>query len=103
MHHARIFLLAPTVLAVLAVTASPVAATPVVSDTINVGDSPTGVAFTPDEEIGHGAALLDIEGFGCKYAYTVDGGEIGGIECENFNAAAADITVHGAIMGQLRI
>lgn len=48
MHHARIFLLAPTVLAVLAVTASPVAATPVVSDTINVGDSPTGVAFTPD-------------------------------------------------------
>ena len=47
MHHARIFLLAPTVLAVLAVTASPVAATPVVSDTINLGDSPTGVAVNP--------------------------------------------------------
>ena len=54
-----------------------------------------GVAFTPDEEIGHGAALLDIEGFGCKYAYTVDGGALGELEYENFNAASCAIKVHG--------
>ena len=54
-----------------------------------------GVAFTPDEEIGHGAALLDIEGFGCKYAYTVDGGALGELEYENFNAAQAEIRIKG--------
>lgn len=54
-----------------------------------------GVAFTPDEEIGHGAALLDIEGFGCQYAFTVDGGAIGELEYENFNAAHADIHIKG--------
>lgn len=54
-----------------------------------------GVAFTPDEEIGHGAALLDIEGFGCKYAYTVDGGALGELEYENFNAASAKIIIRG--------
>ena len=54
-----------------------------------------GVAFTPDEEIGHGAALLDIEGFGCKYAYTVDGGALGELEYENFNAASAKIEICG--------
>lgn len=54
-----------------------------------------GVAFTPDEEIGHGAALLDIEGFGCKYAYTVDGGALGELEYENFNAASAKIVIRG--------
>ncbi len=53
------------------------------------------VAFTPDEEIGEGALLFDIPGFGADFAYTVDGGDAGGIEYENFNAAAATVTVHG--------
>ena len=53
------------------------------------------VAFTPDEEIGCGADHFDVEGFGAKEAYTVDGGEIGEIEYENFNAAGAKLTVHG--------
>ena len=50
-----------------------------------------GICFCPDEEIGHGAALLDIPAFGCEYAYTVDGGPIGELEWECFNAA--DVTV----------
>ncbi len=54
-----------------------------------------GIAFTPDEEIGHGAAQFDIEGFGCDWAYTIDGGETGELEFENFNAARADLTFHG--------
>ena len=53
------------------------------------------IGFTPDEEIGRGADLFDVEGFGADYAYTVDGGEAGGIEYENFNAAAATVTVTG--------
>ncbi|MBR4768148.1 MAG: peptidase T [Lachnospiraceae bacterium] len=53
------------------------------------------VAFTPDEEIGRGADRFDVEGFGCDFAYTVDGGTIGGVEYENFNAASADIEVKG--------
>ena len=53
------------------------------------------VAFTPDEEIGCGADHFDVEGFGAKEAYTVDGGELGEIEYENFNAASAKLTVHG--------
>ncbi len=53
------------------------------------------IAFTPDEEIGEGAALFDLEGFGADFAYTVDGGDVGGIEYENFNAAAATLTVRG--------
>lgn len=56
---------------------------------------PIGVAFTPDEEIGHGAALLDVEEFGCRFAYTIDGGAIGEIEYENFNAAHAEILIKG--------
>ncbi|MGN1001410.1 MAG: peptidase T [Oscillospiraceae bacterium] len=56
---------------------------------------PVAIGFCPDEEIGHGAALMDLERFGAKYAYTVDGGEEGGIEYENFNACAADFTVTG--------
>jgi tripeptide aminopeptidase len=56
---------------------------------------PVAVAFCPDEEIGHGAALLDLERFGAALAYTVDGGTPGEIEYENFNAAAAELTVHG--------
>lgn len=47
------------------------------------------IGFTPDEEVGHGADHFDVEGFGAEYAYTVDGGEAGDIEWENFNAAAA--------------
>ena len=53
------------------------------------------IAFTPDEEIGEGASLFDVEGFGASYAYTVDGEDVGEISYENFNAAAAVVTVHG--------
>ena len=53
------------------------------------------VAFTPDEEIGRGADLFDVDAFGADYAYTVDGGPIGELEYENFNAASAKVTVHG--------
>lgn len=53
------------------------------------------VAFTPDEEIGRGADLFDVEGLGADYGYTVDGGAIGELEYENFNAASARITVKG--------
>ena len=53
------------------------------------------IAFTPDEEIGRGADHFDVEGFGADYAYTVDGGAIGEIEYENFNAASAKIEVKG--------
>ena len=53
------------------------------------------VAFTPDEEIGEGAELFDISGFGADFAYTVDGGDAGSIEYENFNAASATVTIHG--------
>lgn len=54
-----------------------------------------GICFCPDEEIGHGASLLDIEDFGCTYAYTVDGGPIGELEWECFNAAEATVTITG--------
>ena len=53
------------------------------------------VAFTPDEEIGHGAALLDIGAFGADFAYTVDGGGLATIEYENFNAALATLSIRG--------
>ncbi len=53
------------------------------------------VAFTPDEEIGRGANHFDVAGFGADYAYTVDGGALGELEYENFNAAGAHITIHG--------
>ncbi len=52
-------------------------------------------AFTPDEEIGRGADLFDVEGFGADYAYTVDGGALGEIEYENFNAASAIVEIEG--------
>lgn len=54
------------------------------------------IAFTPDEEVGNGANLFDVEGFGADFAYTVDGGALGEIEYENFNAASAKVTVNGA-------
>ena len=53
------------------------------------------IAFTPDEEIGMGTAFFDIEGFGAEFAYTVDGGKLGELEYENFNAAEGVINVHG--------
>lgn len=53
------------------------------------------VGFTPDEEIGNGANLFDVAGFGADFAYTVDGGAVGSIEYENFNAASGVVTVHG--------
>jgi len=53
------------------------------------------VAFTPDEEIGQGADHFDVEAFGADFAYTIDGGELGELEYETFNAAAATITFHG--------
>lgn len=53
------------------------------------------VGFNPDEEIGRGAALFDVEKFGCRFAYTMDGGEVGELEFENFNAASAKIKVNG--------
>ena len=53
------------------------------------------IGFTPDEEIGRGADKFDIARFGAEYAYTVDGGDVGGIEYENFNAASAVVTFRG--------
>jgi tripeptide aminopeptidase len=53
------------------------------------------IGFTPDEEVGQGAELFNIEKFGADYAYTVDGGEIGELEYENFNAASAKVTING--------
>ena len=56
---------------------------------------PLAVAFTTDEEIGRGTDHFDLERFGAKWAYTVDGGALGELNYENFNAAAAEVTVHG--------
>ena len=53
------------------------------------------IGFTPDEEIGRGADRFDVKGFGAEYAYTVDGGPIGELEYENFNAASAHVIVNG--------
>ena len=53
------------------------------------------IGFTPDEEVGQGAELFNIEKYGADYAYTVDGGEIGELEYENFNAASAKVTING--------
>ncbi len=56
---------------------------------------PISVCFTPDEEIGHGAALLDLERFGAELAYTADGSAVGEIEYETFNAASAKWEIEG--------
>ena len=53
------------------------------------------IAFNPDEEIGLGAHLFDVKRFGCDWAYTLDGGEVGEIEYENFNAASAKLQIKG--------
>lgn len=54
------------------------------------------IGFTPDEEVGRGTDFFEVEGFGADVAYTVDGGELGELEYENFNAASAKVTVHGS-------
>lgn len=53
------------------------------------------IAFTPDEEIGRGADHFDVKGFDCQWAYTMDGGDVGELEYENFNAASAKVTFRG--------
>ena len=53
------------------------------------------IGFTPDEEIGRGVVKFDVEKFGAKYAYTLDGGAVGELEYENFNAAGATVTIQG--------
>ncbi len=53
------------------------------------------IAFTPDEEVGQGVDYFDVKGFGADFAYTVDGGKLGELEYESFNAAGAKLTVHG--------
>ena len=56
------------------------------------------VAFNPDEEIGRGADNFDVERFGCDFAYTIDGGDEGELEYENFNAASARIIIKGVVI-----
>jgi tripeptide aminopeptidase len=53
------------------------------------------IGFTPDEEVGRGVDFFDAAGFGAEFAYTIDGGEVGEVQYENFNAAGAEITIHG--------
>ena len=59
---------------------------------------PIKVGFTPDEEIGRGAHKFDINKFGAQWAYTMDGSQIGELEYENFNAASAEVRIHGKIV-----
>ena len=69
-----------------------------VAQTLLHSDLPHGklcIGFTPDEEIGRGADKFDIPGFGADFAYTVDGGDVGGIEYENFHAASAEVEITG--------
>ena len=56
------------------------------------------ICFTPDEEVGKGAHLFDVEKFGAQWAYTMDGSQIGELEYENFNAASAKVTITGKIV-----
>ncbi|WMI81726.1 peptidase T [Anaerotignum sp. MB30-C6] len=53
------------------------------------------IAFTPDEEVGHGVDYFDVKAFGADFAYTIDGGELGELQYENFNAARATIQIEG--------
>ena len=62
-------------------------------DEIKHGD--IRIAFNPDEEIGKGAHHFDVERFGCEWAYTIDGGDLGELEFENFNAAVAKVLIKG--------
>ncbi|CAM1340467.1 peptidase T [Tenacibaculum aestuarii] len=56
------------------------------------------ICFTPDEEVGKGAHMFDVENFGAEWAYTMDGSQIGELEYENFNAAGATVTINGKIV-----
>ncbi len=56
------------------------------------------ICFTPDEEVGKGAHLFDVEKFGAEWAYTMDGSQVGELEYENFNAAGAKVTIEGKIV-----
>ena len=75
-----------------------VAAIMTAAEELLAGDMPHGpvaIGFCPDEEVGHGAELMDLKRFGAALAYTLDGAGPGEIEYENFNAAAAKVTFHG--------
>ncbi len=61
----------------------------------DVQHGPIKIAFTPDEEVGRGANLFDLKRLDADFGYTVDGGEIGEVEYENFNAATAKVKIHG--------
>jgi len=56
------------------------------------------IGFTPDEEVGKGAHMFDVEKFGAEWAYTMDGSQVGELEYENFNAAGANVTINGKIV-----
>ena len=56
------------------------------------------ICFTPDEEVGKGAHMFDVDTFGAEWAYTMDGSQVGELEYENFNAAGAKVTIHGKIV-----
>ncbi|MDD3244115.1 MAG: peptidase T [Eubacteriales bacterium] len=60
-----------------------------------IGHGKICIAFTPDEEVGRGVEHFDLEAFGADFAYTVDGGVLGQINYENFNAASANVAIHG--------
>ena len=63
--------------------------------TARISHAPLRIGFTPDEEIGRGADLFNVKDFGADYAYTADGGPVGEIEYENFNAASAKVEIRG--------
>jgi len=71
------------------------AALKILKDNPTIPHGEIKVAFTPDEEIGRGPALFDVEKLGADLGYTVDGGPLGELQYENFNAASADVTVRG--------
>ena len=62
---------------------------------MNIPHGPIKIAFTPDEEVGRGADFFDLDAFGADIAYTIDGGALGEIEYENFNAASLKLVIHG--------
>lgn len=67
----------------------------IIKENNDIQHSDIHICFTPDEEIGRGTDFFDVQAFGAKYAYTVDSGEIGGLEYETFNAATAYVTIKG--------
>lgn len=71
------------------------AALKILKDTPSIPHGTIKVAFTPDEEIGRGPALFDVDAFGADLGYTLDGGPLGELQYENFNAASATVKVHG--------